>query len=143
MYIDTRDLKEQRDDLKQEILDSFLETFEHYAEQTETFEDILFDEEEIQDWKSDWETELEEIEEIDRVEDEVESYGGDGFEFGTTLISEYDFQEYCEEFVRDCGYLSRDTPALIENNIDWSGIADDMRIDYSEVEYQGTTYLFR
>jgi len=140
MYIDTRDLKEQRDDLKQEILDSFLETFEHYAEQTETFEDILFDEEEIQDWKSDWETELEEIEEIDRVEDEV--CNGE-FDFGTTLIKEYDFEEYCEEFVRDCGYLSRDTPALIENNIDWSGIADDMRIDYSEVEYQGTTYLFR
>jgi len=140
MYIDTRDLKEQRDDLKQEILDSFLETFEHYAEQTEEFEDIMFDEEEIQGWKADWQAELLEIEEIDRVEDEV--CNGE-FDSGTTLIKEYDFEEYCEEFVRDCGYLSRDTPALIENNIDWSGIADDMRIDYSEVEYQGTTYLFR
>lgn len=140
MYIDTRDLKEQRDDLKQEILDSFLETFEHYAEQTETFEDILFDEEEIESWKADWQEELEEIAEIDRVEDEV--CNGE-FDFGTTLIKEYDFEEYCEDFVKDCGYLSRDTPALIENNIDWSGIADDMRIDYSEVEYQGTTYLYR
>src|SRR6056297_5742 len=144
MYIDTRDLKERRDDLKQEILDSFLETFEHYAERTETFDDILFEEEEIQEWIVDWETELEEIAEINQVEDEVESYGGDGFEFGTTLIKEYDFEEYCEELVRDYGYLSRDTiTALIENNIDWSGIADDMRQDYSELEYQGTTYLFR
>lgn len=140
MYIATRDLKEQRDDLKQEILDSFLETFEHYAERTETFEDILFDEEEIESWKADWQEELEEIAEIDRVEDEV--CNGE-FDFGTTLIKEYDFEEYCEDFVKDCGYLSKDTPALIENNIDWSGIADDMRIDYSEVEYQGTTYLYR
>ena len=54
MYIYTRDLKERRDYLKQEILDSFLETFEHYAERTETFEDILFDEEEIESWKADW-----------------------------------------------------------------------------------------
>ena len=144
MYIDTRDLKERRDYLKQEILDSFLETFEHYADRTETFDDILFEEEEIQEWIVDWETELEEIAEINQVEDEVESYGGDGFEFGTTLIKEYDFEEYCEELVRDYGYLSRDTiTALIENNIDWSGIADDMRQDYSELEYQGKTYLYR
>lgn len=143
MYIDTRDLEEKREELKEQILDSFLETFEHYAEQTASFDDILFDEEEIESWKADWQEELEEIAEIDQVEAKVESYGGDGFEFGTTLISDYDFEEYCEEFVRDCGYLSRDTPPLIGNNIDWSGIADDMRQDYSEVEYQGVTYLFR
>lgn len=142
-YIDTRELAEKREELKQEILDSFLETFEHYAEQTEEFDDILFDEEEIESWKEDWQEELDEIEEIDRVEDEVEDYGGDGFEFGTTLISDYDFQEYCEEFLKDCGYISDNLPPLIENNIDWSGIADDMRQDYSEVDYQGITYLFR
>ena len=140
MILDTRDLVEEREDLKQEILDSFLETFEHYAEQTEEFEDILFDEEEIQSWKEDWQEELDEIAEIDRVEDEV--CNGE-FDSGTTLISEYDFQEYCEDFVRDCGDLPRNLPFYIENNIDWSGIADDMRQNYSEVEYQGITYLFK
>lgn len=143
MYLDTRDLAEKREELKEQILDSFLETFEHYAERTETFEDIMFDEEEIQSWKADWQEELEEIAEIDRVEEEVNSYSEEDFEFGVTLISEYDFKEYCEDFVRDCGYLSRDTPPLIENNIDWSGIAEDMRQDYTELEYQGRTYLFR
>ncbi len=140
MYLDTRDLAEKREELKEQILDSFLETFEQYAEQTETFEDILFDEEEIESWKADWQEELDEIVEIDRVEDEV--CNGE-FDNGTTLISEYDFQEYCEDFTRDCGYLPRDLPFYIENNIDWSGIADDMRQNYSEVEYQGRTYLFR
>lgn len=143
MYLDTRNLAEKREELKQEVLDSFLETFEHYAEQTETFEDILFDEEEIESWKEDWQEEINEITCIDELEEEVNSYSEDNFEDGVTLIGEYDFQEYCEEFVRDCGYLSRDTPPLIENNIDWAGIADDMRQDYSEVEYQGRTYLFR
>lgn len=140
--IDSRELSEKREELKQDILDSFLEEFEHYAERTEEFEDILFDEEELQEWKADWQEELDEIAEIDQVEDEVEGYSGDNFEDGVTLISEYSFQEYCEEFVRDCGFISDDLPALIENNIDWSGIADDMRVNYTEVEYQGRTYLF-
>ena len=38
--LDTRDLAERRDELKQEILDSFLENFPHYEEMTESFEDI-------------------------------------------------------------------------------------------------------
>lgn len=141
MYLDTRDLVEKREELKEQILDSFLETFEHYTEQTETFDDILFDEEEIQSWKADWQEELDEIAEIDRVEDEVESYGGDGFEFGTTLIEETEFEEYCEEFIEECGYISSDMPSWII--IDWRLTAGNMRQDYTEVEYQGKTYLFR
>ena len=48
MYLDTRDLIEERDNLKQQILDSFLENFPHYEEMTESFEDIRFEEEEIE-----------------------------------------------------------------------------------------------
>ena len=62
--LDTRDLIEEREDLKQQILNSFLETFEHYAEQTETFEDILFEEEEIESWKEDWLDEIVQIKDI-------------------------------------------------------------------------------
>ena len=40
--IDTRNLIEKREALKQEILDSFLENFPHYEEMTELFEDIRF-----------------------------------------------------------------------------------------------------
>lgn len=143
MYLDTRDLVEKREELKHQVLDSFLETFEHYADQVEEYDDILFDEEEVQEWKDNWLDEIAEINDIERLEDEVNDYSGDDFEFGVTLIEEKDFEEYCEDFMYDCGYISRDLPAIIGNNIDWSGIADDMRIDYTEVEYEGTTYLFR
>lgn len=137
--IDTRDLAERREALKQEILDSFLETFEHYAEQTESFEDIRFEEEEIESWKEDFEDELKEIEEIDDIENEV----GSEFKYGVTLIDEDDFQEYCEDLVSDIGDLPRDLPSYISNNINWEGVADDLRVDYSEVEFRGTTYLYR
>ena len=138
MYIDTRDLETTREELKQVIFDSFLETFEHYQEMTESFEDIRFEEEEIQSWKEGWEDQLEQIEEIDNIESECSE-----FSFGETLINEDDFEEYCEDFVKDCGYVHQDMPSIIYNNIDWSGIADDMKQDYSEIKYQGNTYLYR
>ena len=136
--LDTRDLIEERNDLKQQILDSFLETFEHYAEQTETFEDILFEEEEIQSWKEGFEDELKEIEEIDTLEDEINSYAGDNFDDGVYLI---DADDFVEQDLKDCGYIPKDFPTWIE--IDWVATAENVRQDYSEVEFRGTTYLFR
>lgn len=137
MYLDTRDLAERRDELKDQILSSFQETFEHYAEDTYDFEDILFEEEEIQSWKEDWKDELEEIDEIDSIENEV----GSEFDYGTTLIEDNDFEEYVEELLIDCGYISKDMPSWIE--IDWEATAENVKQDYSEVEYQGRNYYVR
>jgi hypothetical protein len=136
-YIDTRDLIEKRDELKQQILDSFLETFEHYEDQTECFDDILFEEEEIQDWKEDWLDEITEICEIEKIEDEL----GSEFEYGVTLVHEDYFEEYTEELLIDCGYISKDFPSWIE--IDWEATANNVKQDYTEIEYQGETYYGR
>lgn len=139
--LDTRDLIEERNELKQQILDSFLETFEHYAEQTTTFEDILFEEEEIESWREDWEDELNEIQEINDLEDNINSYAGDTFEDGVTLIDEDDFEDYTKESLEDWGYIPKDFPSWIV--IDWEETSENVKQDYSEVEYLGTTYLYR
>ena len=138
-YIDTRNLVERREALKQEILDSFLENFPHYEEMTESFGDIRFEEEEIESWKEDFEDELKEIEEIDDIENEV----GNEFEYGVTLVDVDDFEDYCEELVSDIGDLPKDLPSYIANNIDWEGVAEDLKVDYIEVTYQGNSYLGR
>ena len=135
----TKHLAERREELKQEILDSFLENFPHYEEMTESFEDIRFEEEEIESWKQYFEDELKEIEEIDDVENEL----GSEFEYGVTLVDVDDFEDYCEELIEEFGYIHKDTPQLIKNNIDYKGIAEDMKYDYTEVEYQGNNYLGR
>lgn len=135
MYLDTRDLQIEREELKQSILDSFLDTFPHYEDMTDSFEDIRFEEEEIESWKEDWLDELKQIEEIDNIENKCQ------FSFGESLIEEDYFEEYCEELVTDCGYISRDFPSWIE--IDWEATANNIKQDYSEVDYQGKTYLFR
>lgn len=135
--IDTRDLIEKRDELKQQILDSFLETFEHYEDRTDDFEDILFEEEEVQSWKEDWEDELKEIEEIDNIENEL----GSEFDYGVTLVNEDYWEDYVKDLLIDCGYISKDFPSWIE--IDWDATANNVKQDYTEVEYQGETYYGR
>ena len=135
MYLDTRDLAETRDELKQQILDAFNDEFTtDYTDYSEIDFELIDDN---GDFKANWEDELKQIEEIDTIENECSE-----FSFGETLIDEDDFEEYCEDFVNDC-YGLRDIPQLIKNNIDWAGIADDMKQDYSEIEYQGNTYLCR
>ena len=136
MYLDSRDLKEKREELQNQILDSFNETFPQY--ETDDFENILFEEEEVQSWKEDWLDEIVEITDIEKLEDEVSSSEWD---YGITFISEDEFEDYCEELVEDCGYISKDFPTWIE--IDWKATANNVKQDYSEVEYQGVTYLFR
>ena len=136
-YIDTRDLAERREALKQEILDSFLEHFPHYEEMTESFEDIRFEEEEIESWKEFFEDELKEIEEIDDIENEL----GSEFEYGVTLVDVDDFEDYCEELMEEFGYIPKDFPSWIE--IDWESTANNVKVDYMEVTYQGNSYLGR
>ena len=135
--LDTRDLAERREALKQEILDSFLENFPHYEEMTDTFENIRLDEEELESWKEEWLSELEEIEAINELENEV----GDEWSYGVTLIEEDDFEDFVEQDLEDCGYISKDFPTWIE--IDWKATANNVKQDYSEVEFRGTNYLFR
>lgn len=136
-YINTRDLIETRDELKQEVLDSFLEDFPHYEEMTESFEDISFEEEEIESWKKVWQDEIDQISCIDEIEDEI----GSEFDFGVTLIPEDVFKDYIEDFLKDCGYISDDFPSWIE--IDWEATAENVGQDYSELDYEGKTYLYR
>lgn len=145
MIIDTRDLIEKRDELKQSILDDFNDKFNT---EFDDFDDVILDrldsedfehidKDAIEDFKIYWETEYKEIEEINQVEEEV----GSEFSYGCTLIEEDDFEDYCEELVIDCGYILKDFPSWIE--IDWEATASNMKQDYSELDYQGITYLFR
>lgn len=145
--IDTRDLIEKREELQQQILDDFNEKFG--TEFTDFDEVILenldsddfeeMDKDAIEDFKDYWEPEYKAIQEIDDVESEV----GREFDYGCTLILESNFKEYCEELVSDIGDLPKDIPSYLYNNIDWDGVADDLKADYSELDYDGETYLYR
>ena len=134
--LDTRDLNEKREDLKEDIFNAFIEEFPQYEEMTESYEDILQDEEEVQDFINLWKDEINEINEIDTIEDDCSE-----FSFGETLIHEDYFEEHTRCLIEDCGYISSDLPNWIE--IDWEATSENVMADYTDCEYKGQTYYFR
>ena len=67
----------------------------------------------------------------DKFEAELEGYG------------DSQIADWCEQMLDDCDYL-RSIPDFIRNNIDFTGVWEGyLRFDYSEVQFQENTYLFR
>ena len=121
-YLDTRDLEKRREELQDE-LDSLKESL---AEKRA-------DEEELDEWQ---EKNQEELDELTSLSEEISEW-----QDGATLIPEDEFTEYCQELLEDTGDLPKDIPHYIV--IDWEATANNLRVDYTEVEYQGTTYLVK
>jgi hypothetical protein len=88
------------------------------------------------------EYEREELRNLLSLQEEAEGYSED-WKYGSTLIRDSYFAEYAEELVRDIGDLPQDLPSYIENNIDWDGVADDIKVDYTSVDFDGVEYWVR
>jgi hypothetical protein len=144
-YIDTRDLIEERDNHYEMILNEFNDRFNMELDEFSDIETFLDDEASESITKEDREEffeymadEYNSIREIDELESYISSRE---FDYGLTLIPEDDFEEYAEDLITDCGYISKDLPGWIE--IDWEATANNIKVDYGEVDFRGETYLFR
>lgn len=60
-----------------------------------------------------------------------------------TLIPEGEFEEYVQDYAYDVGYAARDDDNPLHTFIDWAGWADSLKVDYTEVTFEGQTYLIR
>lgn len=59
-------------------------------------------------------------------------------------VNESDFAEFAEELASDLGLIQDDDLSRWPyNNIDWDDAAEDLKVDYREFEFDGTTYLVR
>jgi hypothetical protein len=72
---------------------------------------------------------------------EGEMHAGD-WRGGAGLIRDSYFEDYAREFAEDIGAIQRDAdwPA---NRIDWAAAADDLKMDYTEVTFDGVAYWVR
>ena len=137
-YIDSRDLEKRLEELqdeRQELLDAIGEAENELSDSEEgnnsELEESLTDAKEaLQEWDND---NLKEMQELESLENEISEWSD-----GNTLIPEEDFVDYCQELCED---IPRDLPSYIV--IDWDATAENLKADYSEVEYQGNTYLVR
>lgn len=93
-----------------------------------------------EDMDSDDEAVIDEFLALRDFHDAGEGYAGD-WTFGATIIAESYFTEYAKEMCEDIGDLPRDLPGYLA--IDWEKTAENLKVDYTEIEYKGETYLVR
>jgi len=144
------DLESERDDAQEayndtkeeteEVIKNFDNEYDQLSQQNardQLFEDLeLLDaaNEALSSWK---EENKEELDALNDLEIEV----GREWTHGTTLIHEDDFNDYAQDCAEDMG-MDRNQPWPY-SCIDWDRAVDELRQDYTEVDFQGETYLFR
>jgi hypothetical protein len=76
---------------------------------------------------------------LESFQEEAEGYADD-WRHGVTLIRDSHFTEYARELVEEFTF-PRDLPTWVE--IDWEATAENVRADYTGVEFDGVTYWVR
>lgn len=88
----------------------------------------------------------EELRTLTAIMAELAGYGGDeqwrDDWYPLTLIRDSYFRDYAQELAEDIGAVDRNA-SWPNNCIDWDQAARDLRVDYSSVEIDGITYLYR
>lgn len=75
---------------------------------------------------------------LKELKSECENYG---WEYGICFIPTHMFQDYAREVAEDVGYISDENNPLL-NCVDWEQWADMLEMDYSEVDFEGDSYLW-
>ena len=76
------------------------------------------------------------------LQDEAEGYTSGDWPHGATLIRDSYFQEYAQELAEDCGDVKADA-GWPGRHIDWEAAADELKQDYTEVDFDGVAYWVR
>lgn len=87
------------------------------------------------------EDEREELRILEALAKEGEDYASD-WSHGETLIRESYFTAYAEELAGDIGAIDPDAKWPL-NCIDWEKAADELKSDYTELDFDGVTYFIR
>ena len=90
---------------------------------------------------------VEELQHLKALTEEAEGYYvrigyPSEWSYGVTLIREDCFEDYARELAEDIGAISKDTswPATC---IDWEQAANELKMDYTEVDFNGVSYYVR
>lgn len=100
------------------------EAFEALREYTKTYTEIAYPVEDVTEW-----------------EDLAAAWEKIGDERDTTLIRADKFEDYVMDMASDIGAIDFEQAGWIV--IDWTATANTVRMDYSEYDLAGTTYLLR
>jgi hypothetical protein len=132
--IDSRDIIERIEELES-LRDGWME--EHNIPESE------FGNPDNKDWME-WDnsSDADELKALQSLQDELEGYCDD-WKYGVTLIRDSYFEEYAEELCKDIGEIPSNLPWYIASHIDWDGVADELKIDYTSADFDGVTFWAR
>ena len=99
-----------------------------------------FDAEDDTTWEYNNPEDAEELAALQALQDEASQYSDD-WTYGSQLIKAEYFVDYCQELVSDIGDLPRNIPGYLV--IDWDATAENIKEDYTEVDFAGDTYFVR
>ena len=77
---------------------------------------------------------------LESLQSEAEGYSED-WPHGSTMIRESYFVEAMQELCADIGVIPKEMPSYLV--IDWDATASSLKADYTEVDFDGVTYLIR
>jgi uncharacterized protein (UPF0335 family) len=147
--IDSRDVIariEELEDERQGLVDSLSDSTDDFRTAEESGDQEMIDltldakdkdEAALEEWDSD---NGEEYAVLTALALEAEGYAGD-WKYGATLVRDDYFTEYAKQLCEDIGDVPRDLPSYIE--IDWEKTADNIKVDYTAVDFDGVTYWIR
>lgn len=118
-----------------------------FRDLTDRLEELEDKHEDHKDHGEEWdEDEAEELAALVALLDEVNGYGGDhqwrGDWYPGFMIRDDHFEEYARELADDIGAINRDA-SWPSQHIDWKAAAEHLQLDYSDVEFMGSTYWYR
>jgi hypothetical protein len=155
--LDSRDviarIEELREDLRLDEVEGAREAVDEAKGEFEAAEDDA-DRDTAQQALDAAEAELAEIlaageDEDDRTElAALEAFAKEGEDYsedwphGATIVRESYFVKYAEQFADDIGAVNSDA-SWPNDCIDWDKAADELKADFTEIDFDGVTYLVR
>lgn len=108
--------------------------------------DVIARVEELRETKAEHDAdEAKELTTLEKLLSELAGYGGDeqweGDWYPITLIRDSYFTEAVQQLCEDTGDLPNGIPGYFV--IDWEATANNLRVDYSSVDFDGTAYWYR
>lgn len=141
--VDIRDIIEQFEETETDFVNRFNEQQEPNDAITESDNDLF------KAWLSEISNEDEEAADFNLILSFLEDLKGNGGDeqwrgdwYPITLIRDDYFEDYAQQLAEDIGAVDRNA-AWPNNCIDWKQAAKELEMDYSTVDFEKTSYLYR
>lgn len=85
--------------------------------------------------------EKEELTALQDLAEEAQGYTPD-WRYGAVLINEDYFEDYAQQLAEDIGAINREA-SWPNDHIDWEAAANTLKMDYTAVDFNGTTFYIR